>query len=472
MSRSLRRYLLAGIIAPVVVFVVVDTVSLYRAALSSINTAYDRSLLASARTIGELLELQGAQLRVEVPYTALEVFDAGNKGRLYYRINGFDGQFLSGYADLPSYERKMPVRSAYAALVDFYDAEFRGQPVRMAALYQPVASQDVRGMALVQVAETLEIREALARQILIDTLRRQALLIAVVALITWWVVTRALVPVNTLSARLHERAETDLSPVRMPQLPRELAPVVAAVNDLMQRLQALMEHQRRFVRDASHQLRTPLAVLKTQVRNALDAPAGEPVPRAALSDMQGTVERAIRLANQMLALAKVEQVQAQGPLAPQALDEVVREVALDLSPLIGDKALEFELQAAPATVMGHDWMLRELTRNLLHNAIRETPRGAALLVTVQATADGARLCVSDSGPGLDAQQRERLFEPFHSGHPTEGSGLGLAICRRICDALAARLRLSNRHGAQGQVVGLDAEVDFPPPRSTPAQWRG
>ena len=472
MNRSLRRYLLAGIIVPVVVFVIVDTVSLYRAALASINTAYDRSLLASARTIGELLELQGAQLRVEVPYTALEVFDAGNKGRLYYRINGFDGRFLSGYADLPAYERTMPARSAYAALVDFYDAEFRGQPVRMAALYQPVASQEVRGMALVQVAETLEIREALARQILLQTLRRQALLIAVVALITWWVVTRALVPVNTLSARLHERAETDLSPVRLPQLPRELAPVVAAVNDLMQRLQALMEHQRRFVRDASHQLRTPLAVLKTQVRNALDAPPGEPVPRAALADMQGTVERAIRLANQMLALAKVEQVQAQEPLAPQALDEVVREVALDLSPLIGDKALEFELQAAPATVMGHDWMLRELVRNLLHNAIRETPRGAALLVAVQPMDDGARLFVRDSGPGLDEQQRQRLFEPFHSGHPTEGSGLGLAICRRICDALGARLQLHNRAGAQGQVLGLDAEVDFPPPRAAPAQWRG
>jgi two-component system, OmpR family, sensor histidine kinase TctE len=471
MNRSLRRYLLAGIIVPIVIFVVVDTVSLYRGALASINTAYDRSLLASARTIGELLELQGDQLRVEVPYTALEVFDAGNKGRLYYRIAGFDGRFLSGYEDLPAYGRKPPMRSPYAALVDFYDAEFRGQPVRMAALYQPVASADVRGMALVQVAETLEIRQALARQILIDTLVRQALLITVVALITWWVVTRALRPVHTLSTHLNERADNDLSPVRVPRLPLELAPVVAAVNDLMQRLQGLMEHQRQFVRDASHQLRTPLAVLKTQVRNALDAPPGEAVPRAALTDMQGTVERAIRLANQMLALAKVEQVQAQGPLQRLSLDEAVREVALDLSTLVGDKALEFELRAEPAQVWGHGWMLRELTRNLLHNAIRETPAAAALLVAVQARPGGARLTVSDTGPGLAEAQRERLFEPFHSGHPSEGSGLGLAICRRICDALGARLHLSNRLDGAGRVLGLDAVVDFPPLAAGPAQSR-
>ncbi len=358
--------------------------------------------------------------------------------------------------------RKLPKRSTYAALVDFYDDRYRGEPVRMAALYQPVASNEARGMVLIQVAETLEVRQALARQILLSTLLRQALLIVVVSLVTWFVVTRALRPVEALRRQLSERQEADLSPVRLSHPPVELQPTLAAINDLMQRLQRLMEHQRQFVRDASHQLRTPLAVLKTQVQNALATPPGEPLPRQALEDMHGTVERATRLANQMLALAKVEQVQAQGPSTPQPLTEVVSEVALDMAPLIAAKHLDFELQADDAApVQGHDWMLRELTRNLLHNAIRETPPGGRLVLTVQAQ-PVPRLVVADSGPGLKPELAQRLFEPFHTGHPSEGSGLGLAICRSICEALGAELRLHNRTAADGSVQGLDAEVRFPP----------
>ncbi|MED5619190.1 sensor histidine kinase [Ideonella sp. BN130291] len=459
-SSSLRGYLLAWIIAPIAVFVVFDTVSLYRNALASINVAYDRSLLASARSIGELLHLEGAQLKVELPYTALEIFDAGNRGRLYYRVAGFQGEFLSGYEDLPAYTRKLPQRSPYAALVDFYDADFHGEPVRVAALYQPVASHQTRGLALIQVAETLEVRQALARDILLNTLLRQALLITVVALVTWFVVARALRPVEALRRQLIERAEADLSPVRMARLPLELQPVLGAINDLMQRLQRLMEHQRQFVRDASHQLRTPLAVLKTQVQNALATPAGTALPREALQDMHGTVERATRLANQMLALAKVEQVQAQGAMAPLSLTEVVREVALDVAPLIAAKALDFELDAQEVSVIGHDWMLRELTRNLVHNAVRETPAGGRLELRVDMPQGRPRLLVRDSGPGLKEELTARLFEPFHTGHPTEGSGLGLAICRSICDALGADLTLENRHAADGAATGLDAEVRF------------
>ncbi len=458
---SLRAYLLAWIIVPIGLFVVFDTASLYGNALDSINIAYDRSLLASARSIGELLRLEGSELKVELPYTALEIFDAGNRGRLYYRVTGFRGEFLGGYEDFPPYTRRLPQRSRYAALVDFYDASFHGEPVRVAALYQPVASQEARGLALIQVAETLEVREALARDILVSTLLRQALLLSVVALVTWFVVARALRPVEALQRQLTERADSDLSPVRLPDLPLELRPVLGAVNDLMRRLQRLMEHQRQFVRDASHQLRTPLAVLKTQVQNALATPGRTPSDRKALEDMHGTVERATRLANQMLALAKVEQAQAQGPMQPVSLTGIVTEVALDMAPLIAAKSLDFELDADDVQVTGHEWMLRELTRNLLHNAIRETPPGGRLLLAVH-DRDGQRLLrVRDSGPGLKPEQAARLFEPFHTGHPTEGSGLGLAICRSVCDALGAELQLVSRTAADGAVEGLDADVRFP-----------
>jgi two-component system sensor histidine kinase TctE len=228
----------------------------------------------------------------------------------------------------------------------------------------------------------------------------------------------------------------------------------------MQRLQRLHDHQRQFVRDASHQLRTPLAVLKTQVQSALCMPATD--ARAALPAMHETVDRAIRLANQMLALAKVEQVQGQAEPAISDLGALANEVALDLSPLIGERNLDFELQAGPSWVHGHEWMVRELLRNLLHNAIRETPKRGELLMRV----GNAELLISDSGPGIAPELRDRLFEPFHTGHPTQGSGLGLSICREICNSVGATIELANRQYA-GRLAGLDATVRFRPASEPP-----
>ena len=346
--------------------------------------------------------------------------------------------------------------------MDFYDDRYRGVPVRVAVLLQPVAGQEGQGMATIQVAETLELREQLARQILIDTLWRQLSLVAVIAVVVVWVVRRATRPVLRLSAQLDARPESNLAPIDAPDAPRELLPLVDAINQVMARLQRLLAHQKRFVRDASHQLRTPLAVLKTQLQSAR---RGDVPPDQALHEMAGTVERATQLAHQLLALAKVEQVHAQGAMTPQPLAEVVGQVALDLSPLIAAKGLDFELDAKPVQVSGHDWMLRELARNLLANAVRETPAGGRLLVFVGTEGGAPVLRICDSGPGIAPGLAERLFEPFHTGHPTEGSGLGLAICRSICDALGARLTLTNR-----QPTGLDAQVIFravPPGEAAP-----
>lgn len=453
--QSLRRRLMLGILVPVVAIVSINTVSLYEQALRAADTAYDRTLLASAKSIGEQLgvERDDLELRLtaDVPYSALEAFEADNRSRIFYRVTGFAGELVSGFADLPPWRGRIPMKPPYAALVDFYDDEYRGMPVRMAVLLQPVSGVVGSGMATIQVAETLELRRTLARQILVATLWRQIGLVVVIAIVVVWVVQRATRPVRRLSAQLSGRAAGDLAPIDAPDAPRELLPLVDAMNELIARLQRLMEHQKRFVRDASHQLRTPLAVLKTQLQSALrgDVPSGQ-----ALQEIGTTVERATRLANQMLALAKVEQVHAQGPGAPLPLADVVSEVALDLSPLIAAKGLDFELQSVPVEVRGHDWMLRELTRNLLSNAVRETPAGGRLLVAVGREDGAPVLRVTDNGPGISPQALERLFEPFHTGHP-EGSGLGLAICRTICDALGARLTLTNLMPS-----GLAAEVRF------------
>ena len=458
---SLRRYLLSGILLPIGIFVVFNTVSLYRQALSAVNTAYDRTLLASAKSISEQLDVKGydeaSELRALVPHSALEAFEADNQSHMYYRVSSLNGEMVSGYAELPFWRGKIPDKPPFAALVDFYDAQFRDQDVRVAVLLQPVASAQGRGMAVIQVAETLELRHALTRQILWNTLQRQAILVAVIAVVVVVVVQRATRPVRRLSEELQARPEDQLTPISAPDAPRELQPLVDATNQVMLRLQHLLDHQKRFVRDTSHQLRTPLAVLKVQVQSAL---RGDIDAHQALHDISHTVDRATLLANQMLALAKVEQLRQQPGAAPVDLGEITRAVALDLSPLVAERDLDFSMETTATPVRAHDWMLRELARNLLHNAIKHSPDGAALVVRVDARDGQAVLTVSDRGPGIDGELRQRLFQPFSAGNARTGSGLGLAICREIVAALGGDIELNNRdRPAFGS--GLDAVVRLP-----------
>jgi two-component system, OmpR family, sensor histidine kinase TctE len=468
---SLRRYLLLGILLPIAVFLLIDTWSLHRQALAALNTAYDRTLLASAKTIGEQLEVVGvgeqARVRATVPFSALEAFEADSRSRMYYRVSGFSGELVSGYEDLPPTRDPQSLQpNPYAALVNFYNDSYQGREVRVAQLLQPVASASANGMATVQVMETLELRQSLARQILLDTLLRQILLVAVIAAVVVLVVQRATEPVRRLSAQIEARAEDDLQPLPAQDAPAELLPLVDATNHALSRVEQLLDHQKRFVRDAAHQLRTPLAVLKTQVQSAQ---RGDISAQQAIEEIAQTTERATELANQMLSLAKVEQLRQQGQASVIDWAESVRAVALDLGVLIAAKNLDFELRTAPASVRAHEWMLRELTRNLLHNAIGHSPKGAPLSVVLQIHGAHAQLHIEDAGPGIDAAVRERLFAPFstHSNASigAGSAGLGLTIAKEITTALGGQIDLRNRQSpaaSAGMVcAGLIASVQLP-----------
>ena len=477
---SMRSRLLLGILLPVGLLVAINTASLYRETQRAVDTAYDRTLLASAKAIGELLDVAGTpaapRLLASVPYSALEAFEADNRSRLYFKVTGFQGEMVSGFDDLPTWYGRIPDRAVYAALVDFYDGHYRGQPVRMAVLLQPVAGLVGQGMATIQVAETLELRRTLTQQVLLDTLWRQAALLAVIAAVVWWVVQRATRPVRELSAAIAAREADDLRPIAAPQAPRELMPLIAATNDAMARQARLLAHQQRFVRDASHQLRTPLAVLKVQVQSAQ---RGDLPPAQALAEIGLTVDGASRLANQMLALAKVEQLRQQGDPPVLEWADSVREVALDLAPLIADAGLDFELVTTPARVRGHAWALRELTRNLLHNALKHSPAGGRLTITLVSNGRHAALTMADSGPGIGDHLRPGLMQPFSGGsagddghaighdrghganaHLGSSAGLGLAICREIVVTLGGSLTLDNRL-QHGRIAGLNATVRLP-----------
>ena len=465
---SLRRQLLTGILLPVTACIALNIWWDYQSSLEVLHTAYDRSLLASAKTISEQLTVDGyddqAHIQATVPYSALEAFEADTQTRMYYRVSNLDGSLISGFNDLPTWSGKIPAQPPFAALVDFYDSTFRDQPVRMAVLLQPVASATGRGMAVIQVAETLQLRRNPAWRLLKETIWQHGVLLLLIVGTVLVVVQRVTRPVREVGNAIGQRQSNELRPVYVESVPRELQPLIDGMNRVMERLRLLLMHQKRFVRDASHQLRTPLAVLKVQVQSARrgDLPADE-----ALKEIEATVDRATNLANQMLSLAKVEQLrQQEAPATPW--DAIVREVSLDLAPLIAEKTLDFELQAdTPVWVHAHEWMLRELVRNLLHNAIRHAPSGSALWVALRMANHNQQAClhIVDQGPGLSEELIQRLYQPFSAGDSRNGSGLGLAICLEIVQALGGSLELRNREQS-GHVEGLLAITTLPIARTT------
>ena len=463
---SLRNQLMLGILVPVVIFLIVNAVVLYRQALRSADTAYDRTLLATAKAIGEQLEVVpdgngGSRLMGSLTYSALEAFEADNRSRIYYRVTGFSGEMVSGFPDLPVWTGRIPTRTLYAALVDFYDAEYQGVPVRVAVLLQPVAGATGQGMATIQVAETLELRETLARQILVDTLWRQAALIVLIGLVVFLVVQHATSPVRRLSDALNQRPENDLQPFDTSDAPLELKPLLVATNQHMAKLSQLLEHQKRFVRDSSHQLKTPLAVLRTQLQSAL---RGDVEPTIALQEMMHTVQGATELANQMLALAKVEQLRNQTDVPVVNWADAVKTVALDVAALVVDKQLDFDLNIQPVWVRAHEWTLKELARNLLHNAIRYSPEGGELHITLEQDTETGLGCltIQDSGPGISAELKDRLFQPFATASGAlHGTGLGLSICHSIVQTLGGQIDLRNRRDNDPASKGLRAMVCLP-----------
>ncbi len=456
----MRRQLLVGILMPVLLLVGLNAWSLYEEALNASDVAYDRSLLASAKTISEQLDVEGyddqAQIRALVPYAATEAFEADNQSRLYYKVSHLNGTVVSGFADMPVWKGQIPDKPTYAALVDFYNDRYLQEDVRVATLLQPVVSEKGRAMAVIQVAETLELRQSLARELLVGTLWRQALLLAIIALVVVSVVQRATQPVRELSEHLENRSEHDLAPLSDTEAPQEIKPLIQATNHVMQKLQTLLAQQKGFVRDAAHQLRTPLTVLKLQVQSAQ---SGDVSSEQALQDIGHTIDRATQLVNQMLALAKVEQLSTASPTVVNDFSEVAREVALEMAPLMAARNLDFEISTVSCPVLAPAWMLRELTRNVLDNAIRHSPmKGRLKLSTVQK--EGRVVFnLQDEGPGLSADLQARLFQPFSAGDTRHGSGLGLSICLGIVQSLQGEIRLVNEP-MPGASTGLNCEVQF------------
>ena len=459
---SLRGQLLRWLLIPLAVLVAINAVSVYRNALDAADLAYDRSLLASTRALAERVSIVNGRVVADVPYVALDSFETDTLGRLYYKVTGINGEFVSGYDDLPPVPANVKRSDIYPALVRFYHASYRGTPVRVAALLQPVYDDSMRGIALIQVGESLDARYDLSRKILLDTLWRQAALVLAVALLSWFAVRFVLRPLMRLTEDVASRAPTDLSGFDSALVHREVRPLVHAMNGYMDRLHALIGGQRRFIADASHQLRTPLTVLKTQAELALRA-TDPAAMREIVEGIARTTDSTVHLANRLLTMARAEHGVAEGQLVGLSLSDTARQVGMALAMAAVGKDIDLALEAEQqVTVTGNALLLHELLTNLLDNAICYTPAGGRVTLRVLPAEGGAALLeVEDSGIGIAAGERERVFAPFYRAPGAQqvnasGAGLGLTIVRDIAALHGARITLDdNAHG------GLTVRVYFP-----------
>ena len=465
---SLRNQLLRWLILPLVALVALNAVSLYQDALEAGDIAYDRSLLASTRALAERVSVRDGKVVADVPYVALDSFETDTLGRIYYKVTGLRGETVSGYDDLPPVPKNVPRSDLYPALVRFYHAQYNGEPVRIAALLQPVFDDTMRGIALIQVGETLDARRALSRRILLNTLLRQALMVLAVATLVWFAVRLVLRPLMDLKHEVETRSLSDLSDVDPALVHKEVRPLVVAMNGAMTRMQDLIASQRRFIADASHQLRTPLTVLKTQAELALreDDPAAM---REIVRSVALTTDSAIHLANRLLTLARIEHGGGRIQANPVSLAGLAGQVGLELALPAVQKGIDLALEvegdadgdgsADGTTVHGDPLLLHELAANLVDNAIRYTPAGGSVQLRVGRRPSGVLLEVQDSGPGIAPAERDQVFTPFYRAQATleanpGGTGLGLAIVRDIARMHGASLALDQGEDGRGLKVSV------------------
>ncbi|MGV3490244.1 MAG: sensor histidine kinase [Devosia sp.] len=445
---SLRRRLLLGLFVALAAIGLLALFDTWREAVNTSATVSDRVLAGSVLAIAErVIVTEDGALEVDVPYVALEMLTSAAQDRVFYRVDGPDG-FITGYQNLPTGDAAGDLR--------FLDAEFRGEPIRV-ALLQRAASSGVQAIPFtVTVAETTIARTQLAGQLLLRAAIRLGVLILAAAIILWFAVSFALRPLNRLSAAIGRRSPSDLSPIAE-TVPREVRYLVDTVNSFMARLEGAIAALRHFTGNASHQLRTPLTIVRTQI--ALATRATTIAERdTALATADASVAHAERILAQLLLLARIDEA-ASDRLKAGTVDLAAIAAAETAEHVVAARAngidLGFEGEG-PMLVRGDAMLLRELVRNLIDNTLAYAGRNAE--ATVRLTAGNeVVLTVEDTGSGVPAAQLATLRERFRRGDATSpGTGLGLPIVEEIATLFDAQLALASEPGK-----GFRVTVRFP-----------
>jgi two-component system, OmpR family, sensor histidine kinase TctE len=461
----LRSHLLRWLLIPLFVLWALGFRIGHLRSLEQANRALDRTLLGSALAIAERSSVRDGMLSVDLPYAALEMLESRAQDRIFYKVSCVQPPLvITGHEDLPA-----PASAAAGEQPRFEDLRYNGEAVRMVSLQRPLYDPAYPGPLLVQVAETTAGREGLSRRILLDAAATQLMLIGLAAALIAFGVRRGLDPLRRLRDEVRARDPGDLNPIDTAAVPREVVPLIEAINSHTQRQAQLNEAHRQFIADASHQLKTPLTVLKTQAALALQQ-ADPQAARAIVSDIHDSTDATSRVIQQLLALARSE---AAPVMQGEEFDlvEAARGATFDLLPQALARGIELGFdEHGPVNLQGQPLLLRELVANLVDNAIRYTPRGGHVNVSVARDANGAALLqVEDDGPGIAPEQRSKVFDRFYrvQGSNVDGAGLGLAIVKQIAQTHGARIELHNAAAGSGLRVALVFAARPAAPGGTP-----
>jgi two-component system sensor histidine kinase TctE len=436
---SLRRALLLLLLPAMLAVAAADVWLTWRTAVGAANAAYDRSLFGAVKAIDANISTASGGIGVEMPYQMLEFFELRASGEVYFRVATEDGLVDIGNTDLP-----LPSTPLTSGRPDFADQTYYGDHVRVASyartLDRPVGGARGEQRIIIQVAEAVKSRSDFTRTLVLESVSRDVVLIGLGAVLLAWLVNWVLAPLHRLQSQVLARRPDDLTPIDTATVPRDVTPLVEAINQHVQRNRELVEQRQRFVDDASHQLRTPLATLAAQMSYAQRERDPARV-RDALRAIKVQLDSTVHQTNQMLALARADSARIEiAPIDLGALAEAVtreqwndaRERGIDLG---------FEPPELPVIVAGHVGLLREALLNLLLNALKYTPRGGHVTVNVRISDDSAMLSVIDDGPGIPAAERARAGERFFRASNVTGSGagLGLAIVRSVANHLGGSM---------------------------------
>jgi two-component system sensor histidine kinase TctE len=435
---ALRTRLLAAMLAPMLAIAVLLGLAGATLIADVVRRTNDRVLGGALGAVAETVQVERGEVTLDLPAAAFGMLENSERDNVYYRI-AVGGRLLTGYADLSA-----PAIAELAIDTPrFRFARYRDQDIRIAEVRRALPRIDAP--VIVQVAETLEGRRALQRRLMIALVLGELLLVGVALLLIRPALAWSLRPLAGLRgavAARDTRATPDLSPLDTGPLPVELRPLADAFNHLLARLDSATAGMRRFTADASHQMRTPLAVLKVQVALAR---RGSPT---ALGEIADAADRLEHLVTQLLALARAEEAGVAPPRERVDLREVAVAVINRRIAQAIEAGVEIDL-AAPAdiAIASHRTLLFEILSNLLDNAIRYNRRGGHVMLTVtNDEGEGVRIVVADDGPGLPDAELARLGERFmrlSTARDSEGSGLGLAIVRSAASRLDATLDIVN-----------------------------
>jgi len=419
------------------------------------DEAHDRALLGSALVIAERVTVRDGKVVADIPQSALQMLESRTEDHIFYNVSCVDPTFyIAGWQDLPP----PPQLPKVGGKPVFVDMRYNGHVVRLVALRRLVFDALGCTTVAVRVAESTAARDAMAARMVGDATTTLLTLIVAAAICVVFGVRRGLRPLLQLRDEIRARDENDLAPIDDAQVPAEVAPLLDAINLQLRRQRGINDAHRRFVAEASHQLKTPLAVLKMQADLALaqDDPARM---RRHVQELHDGVESTTRVVRQLLTLLRSDPLSLH---AQEAVDlaEVAREATFELLPLALAKDVEVAFDGGTAvTVAAHEVLVHELVANLVDNAIRFAPAGGHVAVRVGAgDGGGALLRVADDGPGIPDSERAKVFTRFYRapGSSGDGCGLGLAIVRQIADRYGAVVTLDTAAGG-----GLSVTVRFP-----------